>query len=235
MEGVHLLYLGGALGGAIVRLYQNGGYDEALQVWLLRPPRQKQSVILRFLSHGLWGLICSRIHRHMICSRVLWTFKPLSRPMLKPRGLWYVLSSSKAEESCFRLPLSPLQVDLVRIYPFCTPLESPIFGVCSIATSCSSLLCDVQETICVWSLKVESKTDFSTIQENGNHLLVQIVFFMFYLIPYKPPLEMSFWNDFLPSWEPIESELLNLLKLSVNSFFLIQLCLRQSHHFFCIP
>ena len=28
MEGVHLLYLGGALGGAIVRLYQNGGYDE---------------------------------------------------------------------------------------------------------------------------------------------------------------------------------------------------------------
>ena len=24
----HLLYLGGALGGAIVRLYQNGGYDE---------------------------------------------------------------------------------------------------------------------------------------------------------------------------------------------------------------
>ena len=140
------------------------------------------------------------------------------RAMLKPRGLWYVLSSSKAEESCFRLPLSPLQVDLVRILPFCTPLESPIFGVCSIATSCSSLLCDVQETICVWSLKVESKTDFSKIQENGNHLLVQIVLLMFYLIPYKPPLEMSFWNDFLPSWEPIESELLNLLKLSVNSF-----------------
>ena len=25
---MHLLYLGGALGGAIVRLYQNGGYDE---------------------------------------------------------------------------------------------------------------------------------------------------------------------------------------------------------------
>ena len=157
------------------------------------------------------------------------------RAMLKPRGLWYVLSSSKAEESCFRLPLSPLQVDLVRICPFCTPLESPIFGVCSIATSCSSLLWDVQETICVWSLKVESKTDFSKIQENGNHLLVQIVLLMFYLIPYKPPLEMSFWNDFLPSWEPIERELLNLLKLSVNSFFLIQLCLRQSHHFFCIP
>ena len=53
MEGVHLLYLGGALGGAIVRLSHNGGYDEALQVRLLRPPRQKQSVILRFLSHGL--------------------------------------------------------------------------------------------------------------------------------------------------------------------------------------
>lgn len=27
-RGVHLLYLGGAKGGAIVRLYQNGGYDE---------------------------------------------------------------------------------------------------------------------------------------------------------------------------------------------------------------
>lgn len=25
---MHLLYLGGALGGAIVGLYQNGGYDE---------------------------------------------------------------------------------------------------------------------------------------------------------------------------------------------------------------
>ena len=29
MEGVHLLYLGGALGGATVGLYQNGGYDES--------------------------------------------------------------------------------------------------------------------------------------------------------------------------------------------------------------
>ena len=28
MEGVHPLYLGGALGGATVGLYQNGGYDE---------------------------------------------------------------------------------------------------------------------------------------------------------------------------------------------------------------
>ena len=50
---VYFLCLGGALGGATVGLYQNGGYDEALQVRLLRPPRQKQSVILRFLSHGL--------------------------------------------------------------------------------------------------------------------------------------------------------------------------------------
>ncbi|MCI5511191.1 MAG: hypothetical protein MR436_12390, partial [Eubacterium sp.] len=28
MERVHLLYLGGAKGGAIVGLYQNDGYDE---------------------------------------------------------------------------------------------------------------------------------------------------------------------------------------------------------------
>ena len=35
MEGVHLLYLGGALGGAIVRLYQNGGYDEFMFVRIL--------------------------------------------------------------------------------------------------------------------------------------------------------------------------------------------------------
>ena len=32
MEGVHFLCLGGALGGAIVGLYQNGGYDESTQV-----------------------------------------------------------------------------------------------------------------------------------------------------------------------------------------------------------
>ena len=32
MEGVHLLCLGGALGGATVGLYQNGGYDESTQV-----------------------------------------------------------------------------------------------------------------------------------------------------------------------------------------------------------
>ena len=36
MEGVHLLYLGGALGGAIVGLYQNGGCDEPLQMRLER-------------------------------------------------------------------------------------------------------------------------------------------------------------------------------------------------------
>ena len=29
---MHLLYLGGALGGATVGLYQNGGYDEYLKV-----------------------------------------------------------------------------------------------------------------------------------------------------------------------------------------------------------
>ena len=32
----HLLYLGGALGGATVRLYQNGGCDEPLQMRLER-------------------------------------------------------------------------------------------------------------------------------------------------------------------------------------------------------
>ena len=32
---MHLLYLGGALGGAIVGLYQNGGYDESLSMWTL--------------------------------------------------------------------------------------------------------------------------------------------------------------------------------------------------------
>ena len=32
---MHLLYLGGALGGAIVSLYQNGCYDETLLLWIL--------------------------------------------------------------------------------------------------------------------------------------------------------------------------------------------------------
>ena len=40
MEGVHLLYLGGALGGAIVRLYQNGGCDESLQMRLARSTKR---------------------------------------------------------------------------------------------------------------------------------------------------------------------------------------------------
>ena len=40
MEGVHLLYLGGALGGAIVRLYQNGGCDEPLQMRLAWSPQR---------------------------------------------------------------------------------------------------------------------------------------------------------------------------------------------------
>lgn len=33
--GGHLLYLGGAKGGATVGLYQNGGYDEPLFLWTL--------------------------------------------------------------------------------------------------------------------------------------------------------------------------------------------------------
>ena len=33
--GVHLLYLGGAKGGATVGLYQNGGYDESLSMRIL--------------------------------------------------------------------------------------------------------------------------------------------------------------------------------------------------------
>ena len=37
---MHLLYLGGALGGATVRLYQNGGYDEPLQMRLARSPQR---------------------------------------------------------------------------------------------------------------------------------------------------------------------------------------------------
>ena len=31
----HLLYLGGALGGATVELYQKGGYDESMSLRLL--------------------------------------------------------------------------------------------------------------------------------------------------------------------------------------------------------
>ena len=38
--GGRLLYLGGALGGAIVGLYQNGGYDESLQMRLARSPQR---------------------------------------------------------------------------------------------------------------------------------------------------------------------------------------------------
>ena len=37
---MHLLYLGGALGGAIVSLYQNGGCDEPLQMRLARSPQR---------------------------------------------------------------------------------------------------------------------------------------------------------------------------------------------------
>ena len=36
----HLLYLGGAKGGATVGLYQNGGYDEPLQMRLGRSPQR---------------------------------------------------------------------------------------------------------------------------------------------------------------------------------------------------
>ena len=70
MEGVHLLYLGGAKGGAIVGLYQNGGYDEPLQMRLVGAP-----------SGHCIDLIYSLIHRYMICSHVLRTFTVLSRPM----------------------------------------------------------------------------------------------------------------------------------------------------------
>ena len=35
---MHLLSLGGAKGGAIVGLYQNGGYDEPLQLRLAGAP-----------------------------------------------------------------------------------------------------------------------------------------------------------------------------------------------------
>ena len=51
--------------------------------------------------------------------------------------------------------------------------------------TCRQVLADLQKLTGV-------KTDFSKIQENGNHLLVQIVLFMFYPIPYKPPLEIVF-------------------------------------------
>ena len=37
---MHLLYLGGALGGATVSLYQNGGCDEPLQMRLARSPQR---------------------------------------------------------------------------------------------------------------------------------------------------------------------------------------------------
>ena len=40
MKRVYFLCLGGALGGAIVSLYQNGGYDEPLQMRLARSPQR---------------------------------------------------------------------------------------------------------------------------------------------------------------------------------------------------
>ena len=40
MEGVHFSYLGGAKGGATVGLYQNGGYDEPLQMRLAWSPQR---------------------------------------------------------------------------------------------------------------------------------------------------------------------------------------------------
>ena len=49
MEGVHLLYLGGTLGGAIVRLYQNGGYDECKVGCYLYSQNPLFSMIFTFL------------------------------------------------------------------------------------------------------------------------------------------------------------------------------------------
>ena len=37
---MHFLCIGGAKGGAIVSLYQNGGYDEPLQMRLARSPQR---------------------------------------------------------------------------------------------------------------------------------------------------------------------------------------------------
>ena len=70
MKRVYFLCLGGALGGATVSLYQNGGCDEPLQMRLARSP-QRSLHRPDLFPHT----------RHMICSRVLWTFKPLSRSM----------------------------------------------------------------------------------------------------------------------------------------------------------
>ena len=42
MEGASPVFRGGALGGAIVRLYQNGGYDEPLQMRLARSPQRSR-------------------------------------------------------------------------------------------------------------------------------------------------------------------------------------------------
>ena len=53
MEGVHLLYLGGALGGAIVSLYQNGGCDETLPLRAYFD-QEIQALLLRFLFCALF-------------------------------------------------------------------------------------------------------------------------------------------------------------------------------------
>ena len=116
MEGVHLLYLGGALGGATVGLYQNGGYDEPLQMRLVRPAQRSRHE----------RPICSLTHRHMIYSRVLWTFEPLSRAMLR--------RSFCCHETSKKVLKMPRNKGIPRDLPHLAVSWNPFFRVLTIAS-----------------------------------------------------------------------------------------------------
>ena len=65
-RGVHLLYLGGAKGGATVGLYQNGGYDESLSMRIL-------SCVINVIN--VYCELCKKVTLnplHRINTRVSW-------------------------------------------------------------------------------------------------------------------------------------------------------------------